>query len=81
MTKCYLRVGSDYLEDAQLMPSIKYAKEEFLATAQELARFDQRIEASIHLYDHGVHEAPHCHEYPDYVLGLSDRGALICSRT
>ena len=81
MTKCYLRYQGDLLSDAELMPSIKEAKATFGRTALELDRYGQKIAATIHLYDHGVHDAPHCHEYPEYVLSLSRRLNVICAGT
>lgn len=77
MTTCYLRVGDDYLDDATRCPSIAYAKAEFMATAQELDRYGQRIEASIHIAD----SKDELCEYPDYVLALGPRGGLVCQRT
>lgn len=80
MVKCYLRQGDDYLEDAKLMPSLQAAKDEFESTARELDRFGQKIEATIHIYDPRVNDAPFCHEYPDYVLSLGPKGGLRCDR-
>lgn len=80
MIKCYLRQGNDYLEDVKLMPSLQAAKAEFEFTARELARFDQKIQATIHIYDPRVNDAPFCHEYPDYVLSLGPKGGLRCDR-
>lgn len=72
MTTCYLRMGNDPLEEAILFPSIAEACDEFLDTARELARYGQRIEASIHIADNFYEVA----EYPDYVLALGPRGGL-----
>lgn len=81
MVKCYLRQGDDYLEDAKLMPSLQAAKDEFESAARELARFGQKIEATIHIYDPRVmNGALFCHEYPDYVLSLGPKGGLRCDR-
>lgn len=79
MTKCYLRYQGDFLSDAELMPSINEAKATFERTARELDRYGQKIKATLHLYDHGVHDAPHCLEYPDYVLSLSKNLNVICA--
>lgn len=76
MTTCFLRMGNDYLEDAQKWNSINAAKMEFLFTARDLARYDQTITASIHIaptLDEVV-------EYPDYVLSLGPKGGLNCER-
>lgn len=81
MSKCYLRIGSDYLDDACLHDSIKDAKETFERAASQLNRFGQRLEASIHLYDRRVHDTPHCNDYPDLVLKLGPRGGLVTERT
>lgn len=74
---CFLCFAGDYLEDATKCRSIEYAKGEFLATAKELDRFGQRIEASIHIADTRAEIA----EYPDYVLSLGPRGGLKVERT
>jgi hypothetical protein len=73
MTTCYLRMGSDYLSESVRFPSIAKAKAEFFATARELWRYEQPIEASIHL----GHTLDEIVEYPDYTLRLGPKGNLI----
>jgi hypothetical protein len=77
MPTCYLRMGNDYLEDATRFRSIGAAADHFHWHAQQLARYDQRIEASIHIADN-MDEVV---EYPDLVLKLGPRGGLRKERT
>jgi len=70
--KCYLLYQSEYLEDATPCRSVAYACDEFRATADELARYGQRIEATIHR-DRET-------EYPEFVLSLGPRGGLKIER-
>lgn len=76
MATCYLREGSDYLEDATRFNSIADAKDSFLSTAKDLDRFGQTHEATIHIAKSKYEVA----EYPDYVLSLGPRGGLVCVR-
>lgn len=69
---CYLRMGSDYLEDAVKYPTKKAAVEAYRKTAEELARYGQKIEASLHYATCDEELA----EYPDYLLELSPRGGV-----
>ena len=73
---CFLRMGEDHLNCAMEFFTIGDAKHAFLETARDLDRYDQRIEASIHIAD-SVEELS---EYPDYVLSLGPRGGLKCER-
>ena len=77
MATCYLREGSDYLEDAVRYHTISDAKASFMTTAQELDRYGQKHEAAIHIAD----TLDEVVEYPDYVLSLGKRGGLVCERT
>lgn len=70
--KTYLRIGSDYLEDAKRYPSKRAALAAFREVAEELARYGQRIEASLH-YANNKEELA---EYPDYTVALGPRGGL-----
>jgi len=76
MATCYLREGSDYLEDAVRFKSIYEAKEAFFITAKDLDRYGQKHEAAIHIAD----TMDEVVEYPDYVLSLGPRGGLVCER-
>lgn len=79
--KCYLSFAGDCLSDADLYDSLKDAVWAFERVAEDLDRFGQQTEASIHFYDRRVHDAPHCNEYPDRVLSLGPRGGVRCERT
>lgn len=68
----YLRMGGIPLRDAIHCPSIRQAKQDFLATAQGLSRYGQSLDASIHI----ASREGNLKEYPDYVLGLGPRGGL-----
>ena len=72
--KCYLRYQADYLADAEACRSIAEAKAKFHQTAQQLDRYGQKIEATIHIAP-ALSEAA---EYPDYLLSLSPKGKLVC---
>jgi len=75
--KVYLRIGDDPLEDAQPHRSKAEAIAAYADVARELARYDQRIEATIHV----AKTAEELTEYPDWVLTLSPRGAVVVTRT
>lgn len=72
----YLRMGSDYLDAAMVFKSKVAALGEFHATARELDRYGQSIEASLHIAD----SRSDLQEYPDFVLSLGPRGGLRCER-
>lgn len=76
MTTCYLRIGSDYIEDAIRHPSIASAKDKFEFVARQLDRCGQRIEATIHI----AATRDEVNEYPDYVLRLGPRGGVQMNR-
>lgn len=80
MAKVYLRIGDDYLDQAQLCDSIKDARAEFEAAARELDGYGQRIEASLHRYCRHLPGPVHADEYPDYVLSLGPRGGVRMER-
>jgi hypothetical protein len=75
--RTYLRIGADYLEDAKRYASKADALAAYLEVAQELAQFDQRIEASLHY----ARTKAELVEYPDFVLSLGPRGGLKIERT
>ena len=70
----YLRMGSDQAVGFKTRVA---ALDEFHATARELDRYGQRIEASLHIAD----SRSALQEYPDFVLSLGPRGGLRCERT
>jgi hypothetical protein len=73
---CYLRIGSDYLDDAVRYPTLGAAKDAYRDCAYQLDRFGQSIEASIHIAPSKAELA----ECPDFVLTLGPRGGLVCER-
>lgn len=73
--KCFLCDGA--LEDAKLYPSIAAAARQFQRDAEELDRFGQRHEASLHFGG----DLETLAEYPDRVLSLGPRGGLRIERT
>lgn len=75
--KTYLRLGDDTLEEARRYPTKAAAIAAYAETARELARYGQPIEASLHY----ARTRDALHEYPDYILSLSPRGAVRCERT
>jgi hypothetical protein len=75
--KTYLRLGADTLDQARQYPSKKAAVAAYAETARELARYGQPIEASLHYAE----KRDTLHEYPDYILQLTARGAVKCERT
>lgn len=72
----YLRMGSDYLDQAVGFTTKAAALGEFESTARELDRYGQRIEASLHIAD----SKDALQEYPDFVLSLGPQGGLRCER-
>lgn len=72
MAYYFLRLGSDYLEDAAAYRRKSSAVAVFAESARELARYGQRLEASIHVADTRDELA----EYPDFVLSLGPRGGV-----
>jgi hypothetical protein len=72
----YLRVGDDYLEDAVPYRSRAAAVAAYADEARQLARYDQRLEASIHIADSMDEVA----EYPDFALSLGPRGGVRVER-
>lgn len=73
----YLCVGSDNLETESVRCStLRDAVLNYREVADELGRYDQRVEASVHI-------APNRYEiteYPDYVLSVGPRGGIRCDR-
>jgi hypothetical protein len=79
MTKKYwfLRIGSDYLEDAKRYSTKATAIYKFKQIAEELARYGQEIEASLH----AAPSRDAVNEYPDFVLVLGPRGGVQVQNT
>ena len=76
MTTCYLRIGSDTLEEAGRCHNIAQAKERFHRIAEDLARFGQTIDATLHI----ANSRAELVEDADYYLSLGPRGGLRCER-
>lgn len=74
--RCYLRIGNDTTEQAACHLTKASAIAEFAEAARELARYDQRIEASLHYAPSRVE----IDDYPDFVLSLGPRGGIRCER-
>lgn len=68
----FLRIGSDFLEDAAAYRSKASAVAVFAEVAKELAGYGQAVEASIHIAPTRDEVA----EYPDFVLSLGPRGGV-----
>jgi len=73
MVMMYVLVIGD--DTPSLCDSLKTAKAYFREVAEELAQYEQRIEASVHCGGWDTYQ-----EYPDYVLSLGPKGGLICER-
>ena len=76
----FLRMGTDSLDDAVAYPvvyrSLESCKNVFREVANDLARYGQEIEATVHIAE----SRDALDEYPDYVLSLGPRGGLRCER-
>lgn len=64
----FLRIGTDYLSDAVPYRTLSAAKQAYREVAEELDRYGQAIEASIHM----ANQACETVEYPDLVLSYED---------
>ena len=71
--RCFLRLASDPLENAIYYFTVTDAVNAFERQARQLARFGQRLEATLHYVD-SVSDVPA--EYPNCVLSLGPRGGL-----
>ena len=74
--KCFLRMGNDPLEAAIQHGTKADAIAEFRESADELARYGQPIEATLH-YAASFDDLA---EYPDFALSLGPRGGTRCER-
>lgn len=75
--KVYLRLGADALTDAKRYRTKADAIAAFKAVAEELDRYGQRIEGTLHFARNREELA----EYPDRLLELTARGTVKESRT
>lgn len=74
--KVYLRMGSDTLEEAKRYANKRDAIAAYRGTMEELARFGQSIEASLHY----ASSRKELQEYPDFVLSPGERGSVKVER-
>ncbi len=68
----FLRIGDDYLDDALCYQTKQAAINKYQRVAQELARYEQNIEAALHR----ASRRDALDEYPDFVLSLGVRGGV-----
>lgn len=68
----FLRIGDDCLEQAIAFKTKSGAIDYYRRVAEDLIRFDQAIEASIHV----APDRDQVVEYPDWILSLGPRGGL-----
>ena len=73
---CFLRYSTDY-DEYERHATKADACAAFSETAEELDRYGQRIEASLHMAPSEDEIA----EYPDFVLSLGPRGGLVVQST
>jgi hypothetical protein len=73
MTKCFLRIGNDTLDEAKPRSSLASAERYFRYVAEDLDRFGQEIDATIHIADSRAELV----EDADYHLALGPRGGLV----
>lgn len=72
----YLRMGNDYLNEAERHTTLRDAVSAYREVANELNRYGQRIDASLHI----AAKRSEIDEYPDYVLSVGPRGGVRCER-
>jgi len=68
----FLRLGPDTLDDVLKFRTKAAAVDHYREVAEELSRFDQGIEASLHR----ASSRQAVEEYPDFVLCLGPRGGV-----
>lgn len=72
----FLRMGDEYVIEAKPHKTKKSAIEAFSEVAIELARYDQKIEATIHI----APSIDDVNEYPDFILSLGPKNGIKCER-
>ena len=71
--------AGDSLEDSRTYRTKSIALKAFADTAEELARYGQAIEATLHAKTHYDWNENDCVcEYPDFALSLGPRGGVRC---
>jgi hypothetical protein len=73
----WLRMGNDYLTAAKPYRTRARAVAAYLKTARELARYGQRMHATLHMTDSDRDEPD---EYPDWLLELGPRWGFRMTR-
>jgi len=71
----YLCIGND-MDLAERCTTVREAILIYREVADELGRYDQRIDASLHK----AFKRSEIDEYPDYVLSVGPRGGVRCER-
>ena len=66
--KYFLRIGNDALDEAIPYRTLSKAKQAYRDVAEELDRYGQSIEASVHV----ASKASEVVEYPDLMLSFED---------
>ena len=74
--KCYVRIGSDTLDQAEECESIKDACAHYHNCAVELDNIGQQIDATIHI----ANSRDELGEDADYALSLGPRGGVQKTR-
>jgi hypothetical protein len=75
--RCFLLYADTKYPEYEEYDSLGDAKEAFFEAATSVGRYGQNLEASLHIAE----SEDFIHEYPDYILSLTPRGALSCERT
>lgn len=74
--KCFLQVGGAGLDEAVLYSSISNAVFAYGRIARDLARFGQKVEATVHIAE----TRKEIQGYPDFVLKLGPHGGILKER-
>jgi hypothetical protein len=69
----FLRMGMDTVEEALRFANKRDAIAEYRRVAEELARYGQAIDASLHIAPSRAEVV----EYPDFVLSLNENGRVV----
>jgi hypothetical protein len=72
----FLRYDNDYLDAALKFAYKKNAINHFRNTAEDLSRYEQHVEATLHI----ANFRDELVEYPDFVLTLGPRGGVRCEK-
>ena len=73
MAVCFLRIGAEYLEDAERYSSVARAVKVYRRYAHECMRYGNTpADATIHIAE----TRDELHEYPDWMLSVGPRGGV-----